>query len=120
MGVTNLDALAVSSLTIGGSPSAASGKVGSGTTPAAGWTAAGSNNYSYKDVTVTGALAGDIVIATLNAAQFVGAAPATQKTVAGYVTGSDTVRLFYTENAGGVIGSATTLAGTVSYAVFRP
>jgi hypothetical protein len=126
MGVTNLDALTVSgavaagSLTVGGSPVVAGlAAIGKGTTPASGWTVSG--NHCYKDVTVTGAAASDVVICTLNAAPFASLNPMDQRIVLGYVTGANTVRLYYTVISGGSIATgATTIDGTVSYILFRP
>ena len=121
MGVTNLDALAANSLTVGGAAVVAGlSAISKGTTPASGWTTAGGANYCYKDVTVTGAATGDVVICTVNAPAMTGSAPITVSYVTGYVSAANTIRIFYTENSGGLNGGATTIAGTVSYILFRP
>lgn len=142
MGVSNFDAVAANSLTVGGSAvtggglptqTGNSGKllttdgtnaswltvlVGKGTTPASGWTISGV--HSFKDVTVTGAAAGDVVMVTLNAPPIVGSAPWVRSPVTGYVTGANTVRLYYIEDTSGSLAGATTVPGTVSYVVIRP
>jgi hypothetical protein len=122
MGATNFDAIAVpagGTITVGGSPVGGLAAIGKGTTPSTGWTVSG--NHAYKDVTVTGAAAGDVVLCTLNAVPFLGVAPMSLRLFTGYVTGANTVRLFFSEDAGGGLwGAATTIAGTISYIVFRP
>jgi hypothetical protein len=121
MGVTNFDGIALpagGSITIGGTPVGGASFVGKGTTPAAGWTISGL--HSYKDVTVTGAAAGDVVVPTLNAVPFVGSTPLVRHIVTGYVTGANTVRLYYVEDSGGSPVGSGTLPGTVSYVLIRP
>ena len=128
MGVTNFDGIAANSLTVGGSPVVAGlSAIGKGTTLDTGWTVSASPYaYSYKDVTVTGAAVGDVVLCTLNAPPFaLHSAVWKLNHVAGYVTGANTVRLFFSRDQGGAswweVGSGlTTIPGTVSYILFRP
>lgn len=97
--------------------------IGSGTTPATGWTGAGSGSseYAYKDVTVAGAAAGDVVSATYNGANMAGAAPSSIRAVSGYVTSANTVRLYFVEVIGGTnSGGVANIGATVSYLVVRP
>jgi hypothetical protein len=117
MGVSNFDAIAANSLSVGGASLASF--VGRGTTPATGWT--NTPNFSFKDVTVAGAALNDVVVVTLNAVAFIGT-PAELYYVQGYVTGANTVRIYYgvlSFSGAGSVGS-TTVNGIVSYVVIRP
>jgi hypothetical protein len=130
MGATNFDAIAVpagGTITVGGSPVGGLAAIGKGTTPDTGWTpAVAPYAYVYKDVTVTNAAAGDVVICTLNAPPFSLLSSVWKvHVVFGYVTGANTVRFFYSRDQGGASwwetgSSFTTIPGTVSYILFRP
>lgn len=117
MGVSNFDAIAANSMTVAGLVPATF--VGKGTTPAAGWTSG--TGHSFKDITVTGAAVGDVVLATIDVTPLAGT-PAVIEMVMGRVTGANTLRLYYftLSSGGGGTAGATTITGAVGYVVIRP